>query len=192
MNGGVTDPHRRQRIDAALREVLRHSFHDPQRHQLQIEAPPVVDHARRDVELEDVDQLVADDMVVLGVVAGEREDDAVHERIGEAAGAFADELGSGGGLLEVGGVGVDDDRFARERVVEHAREPLVPALGLAPDVVHHVRFAVVVVDVEVLGLEHLEVEVLPLNFVASEVLRVGGKGCERENEDKGQCDSAHQ
>ena len=107
---------------------------------------------RGDVELEDVHHFVADDVIVLGVVAGQRQDDAVHERIGEAARPFADHLRRGGGLLEVGGVRVEDDRLAVERVVERPREARVPALRLAADVVHHVRFPVVVVNVEVLGL----------------------------------------
>ena len=45
---------------------------------------------RGDVVLEDVHHLVAEDVIVLRVVAGERQDDAVHERIGEAARPFAD------------------------------------------------------------------------------------------------------
>ena len=115
---------------------------------------------------------VAEDVIVLGVVAGQRQDDAVHERIGEAARPLADHLRRGGGLLEVGGVRVEDDRLAVERVVERPREARVPALRLPSDVVHDVRFTVVVVDVEVLGLEDLEIEVLPLDLVAPEVLRV--------------------
>src|ERR1044071_7462660 len=42
----------------------------------------------------------------------------------------------------------------------YARLSRVPPLRHAGDVLHHVRFLLVVVDVEVLGLEHLEIEVL--------------------------------
>ena len=86
---GVADPHRRQRIDAALREVLGHAFHEPQRQLLEVEAAPAVASAMAgDVVLEDVHDLVAEDVIVLRVVAGQRQDDAVHERVGEAAGAL--------------------------------------------------------------------------------------------------------
>ena len=187
---GIANPHRRQRIDAAFREVLGHAFHDPQRHHLQIETAPVAGDARGNVELEHVHHFVADDVIVLGVVAGQRQDHAIHERIGESARPFADHFRRGGGLLEVGGVRVESDRLARERVVERARKARVPALGLASDVVHHVRFTVVVINVEVLGLEDLEVEVLPLHLVAAEVLCVQGCGSEEKKEES-DCEFAH-
>ena len=69
---------------------------------------------RGDVVLEDVHDLVAEDVIVLRVVAGERQDDAVHERVGEAARALADHAAGGGGLVEVGGVRVEDDRLLRK------------------------------------------------------------------------------
>ena len=127
-------------------------------------------------------ELVAEDVVVLGQVAGQRHDHAVHEGIGEAARALADQLRRRGGLVEVGRVRVEHDRLARESVVEDVGEPHVPALGHPSHVVHHVRLAVVVVDVEVLRLQDLEVEVLPLDFVLAEVLRSCGARDEDEEE----------
>ena len=127
-------------------------------------------------------QLVAQDVIVLRVVAGQRHDHAVHKRIGEAAGPLSDDLRRRRGLLEVGGVGVEHDRLARERVVEHSRVAGVPALRHPADVIHYVGLAVVVVDVEVLRLQDLEVEVFPLHFVASEVLRLCCGGEEKKGE----------
>ena len=180
---GVANPHCRQRVDASFGEVLRHAFNEPQRHRFEVESPAVVRHRRGDVELEHVHQLMAQDVIVFGVVAGERQDHAIHERIGEAAGALSDQLRRGGGLLKVRRVRVEHDRLAREGVIEHARQACVPALRLTADVIDHVRFAVVVVDVEVLRLQDLEVEVLPLHFVSAEVLGVCG-GCENNEEGK--------
>src|ERR1041384_5981938 len=66
-------------------------------------------------------------------------------------------------------------------MVERAREAVVPPLGHASDVVHDIRFLVVVVDVEVRRLQGLEVEVFPLDLVAPEILRVAGESEEKEN-----------
>ena len=63
------------------------------------------------------------------------------------------------------------------------RQPRVPPLRHAADVVHDVGFFVVVVDVEVLGLEDLEVELLPLHFVPPEVLRLR---CRHQGESEGE------
>ena len=57
-------------------------------------------------------------------------------------------------------------------------------------VVDDVRLLVVVIDVEVLGLEHLEIEGFPLDLVAPEVLRLGGGNVE-ENEEKGRQNDAY-
>ena len=48
-----------------------------------------------------------------------------------------------------------------------------------------VRFLVVEVDVEVLGLEHLEVERLALDLVAPEILRLSGAWWRSEAESEG-------
>ena len=179
MNGGVADPHRDQRIDASFREVLRHSFDQPQRKGFEIEAAAIVGHRCGDVELENVHKLVTENVIVLGVIAGERKHHAIHERIGESAGALADDLRRGGGLLEICGIRVQDDGLAREGVIEQSRISGVPTLRHAADIVDHVRFEVVVIDVEVLGFDDLEIEMLPLDFVASEVLSIRS-GCQEE------------
>ncbi len=84
--------------------------------------------------------------------------------------------------MKVRRVCIEHDRLARERVIEHAGEARVPAFGHSADVVYDVRFLIVVVDVEVLGTESLEIEVLVLDFVAPEVLGVECGGCDDEKE----------
>src|SRR6266550_3704638 len=68
-------------------------------------------------------------------------------------------------------------------MIEHTRQARVPPLRLTADVIHYIRFAVVVVDVEMLRLEDLEVEVFPLDFVPAEVLSVC-RGCEKDEEEE--------
>ena len=104
---GVAHPHRRERILAAEREVLGHSFDEPERKR--VEAHQTA--ARRafgDVVLEDVHELVAEHVVVVGVDAGERHDDARAVRLGDAARAFLELLADDVRLLEVRMVGVED------------------------------------------------------------------------------------
>jgi hypothetical protein len=71
-------------------------------------------------------------------------------------------------------VRVEDERLRRlELVLEHAREALVPALRHARRLLHGLFFGGIEVDVEVRSLEDAEAEVVVLDFVASEVLRLG-------------------
>ena len=58
-------------------------------------------------------------------------------------------------------------------VFEHLRKARIPALGHAADARGTLALFVVEIDVEVIGLEHLEFEVLVLDFVSAEVLRLG-------------------
>ena len=113
----------------------------------------------------------------LGVGAGERHDGAVPREVGDAAGALAAHLGRVG-LQEVGVRGVQDDRLAlAELVVQHLREPGVVPLRHPGRVERGRPLAVVVVDVEMLGLDDLEVEVGVLDLVLAEVL--GGQQARR-------------
>ena len=171
---GIAHPHGSQRVDAPLREVFSHPFNHPEGHLLEIEAAAggAPGDAVGDVELKDMDKLVAENVVILRVVTGERQDDPVLIGVGEAAGAFSQELRGGGGLLEVGRVRVEHDRLVLEGMTEDTRETRVPPFGLPPDVVDHVGFLLVVVDVEVRCVQDLEVEVLPLHLVPAEVLRI--------------------
>ena len=75
----------------------------------------------------------------------------------------------------MGMVGVDDQRLpALEFVVQKARQPGVPPLRHAACEKRRFPFRRIVEKVEVLGLEHLEVELLVLDFVPTEVLGLGG------------------
>ena len=72
---GVAHPHRGERILASEREVLGHAFDEPERKRVEAHQSA----ARRsfgDVVLEDVNELVAEDVIVVRVDAGERHDDA--------------------------------------------------------------------------------------------------------------------
>ena len=134
----VAHPHRGERIVAAEREVLGHTFDEPERQR--VEAHQAA--ARRafgDVVLEDVHELVAEHVIVVGVDAGERHDDAGAVRLRDAARAFLELLADDVRLLEVRMVGVEDQRLAVEGVPEGVRVARVPALGHARRVVHDRR-----------------------------------------------------
>ena len=72
---GVAHPHRRERILAAEREVLGHTFDEPERQRVEAHQS-AARRALGDVVLEDVHELVAEHVIVVGVDAGERHDDA--------------------------------------------------------------------------------------------------------------------
>ena len=174
---GVAHPHRRQRVLAADRVVLRHPFdHEEREANELLERAP----ALRDVVLELVDELVAQHVLRLRVGARHWEHDPLAKPLGHALRPLAD-VGDVG-LPEVRVIGVEDDRLALvELVVQHGREAGVPALGHARDVARSLLFLDVVVDVEVLGFEHLEVEVVVPDLVAAEL----GLGRHRRQEADG-------
>ena len=67
----------------------------------------------------------------------------------------------------------------RKCVLEDTREACVPPFGHACSMAHGLFFLRVVVDVEMLGLDDAEVELVVADFVTSEVLSVGGsRRCE--------------
>ena len=145
-------------------------------------APPAGRRLRRDVVLECMNELVAQHMVSFGKRSGQRQHDAPLQSFGDTAGAFADHAADDVGLLEVGVRGVEDERLARAHLVlEDAREARVPALGHAADARGVLALFFVEIDVEVLGLEHLELEFLVLDLVAPEILRLGGR-CGRQEQ----------
>ena len=144
-----------------------------QRHALQV--------ADRDVVLERVDQLVADHVIGFGEAGAGGQHDAAAQAFGDAAGAFAHQRGDDVGLLEVRMAGVEHERLpAAEMMIEHARQAGVPALRHARHVIGERLLFFVVIDVEVLGLERLEVEGVVLDLVPSEVLRFGGRDASRQ------------
>jgi hypothetical protein len=78
--------------------------------------------------------------------------------------------------------GVQDEGLAVLEVVDQQlRQPCVPALRHERGLVDGLALLRVVVDVEVFGLQHLEIELPVLDLVLSEVLRLdgGGRGEER-------------
>ena len=94
-------------------------------------SPPPRLAAREDVVLELVHHLVREHVLEAAEVAGERQDHAVAQRLGDAAGAFA-EIAGDVVLAEVGARGEEDDRLLlAELVAEDPRQPGVGALGHA-------------------------------------------------------------
>ena len=97
---------------------------------------------RRDVELERVHELVADHVIGVGERTAQRQDDAAPQRLGDAAGAFAELALDDVGLLEVGMRRVEHERLASAQLVaEQPLEPRVPALGHARGDVDPFAFA---------------------------------------------------
>ena len=173
-HGRVAQPHGGVVVDRPDREILRHSFHEPER---RIDVHVGLDAgahaaATEHVVLELVHHFVADHVVQLFVGARERQHHAVLEELGEAARLLADVARGGVGLLEVGLRRVENDGLpALELVMQHPRQPGVPALGDARPVECRCPLGRIVVDFEVFGLDDVEVEVLVLHFVLPEVLR---------------------
>ena len=172
----VAHPHRCVGVDGAHRQVLGHAFHEPQRvaHDRRYAGHYGAAALARDVELERVHQLVTQHVVGLGERAREREHYTALEDLGHAAGALADAPLQRIGLAEVGPARVQDQGLASGQVVvEQAGESRVPALRHERGVLYGDLFLRVEVDIEVLGLEHLEIQALILHLVLTEVLRLG-------------------
>ncbi len=169
----VAQPHRRLGVDRPERQVLGHAFHEPERriHCDQCLHAGTGVAAAVDVVLELVDHLVLQHVLELGVRAGERQHRTVFEELRDAAQSLT------GGvddvrLLEIGLRGVQDDRLAAlELVMQDARQTAIRAFRHACRVERAAPLIRVVVDVEVFGLNRLEVEVLVLHLVLAEVLR---------------------
>ncbi len=124
---------------------------------------------------------MADDMIGFGEAGAGGQHDAAAQAFGDAAGPFAHQAGDDVGLLEVRMAGVEHERLAAAEVmIERARQPGVPALGHARHVIGEHALFFVVVDVEMVGLERLELEGVVLDLVPSEVLRLGGTDARRQ------------
>ena len=114
-------------------------------------------------------QLVANDVVGLRQGTQEGQNDAAFEEFSYTLCCLVQRSGESVGLLEMRVCRIDDENLASAQlVVEEPRQPCVPALGHERSVLG--LHLVVVVDVEVLGLQYLEVEVLVLHLVSAEVL----------------------
>ena len=115
----------------------------------------------------------------------ERQDDPPANRLGDAAGAFADGAANGVGLLEVRVCRIEDQRLApAQLVIERAPKARAPALRHARGDCGGLTLFLVEVDVEVVGAQHLEREGAVLDLVAAEVLLRGGL-VRHEREERG-------
>ena len=130
-------------------------------------------------------ELVTDHVIRVGERPAEWQDDAAAERLGDAARALAQLAGNGVGLLEVGMRCVKDERLpAAQLMREQPLQAGVPPFRHTGGDVNPFTFFRVEVDVEMLGFQHLKVELLVLDFIAAEVLRRGRRGRRRGNEDR--------
>ena len=99
------------------------------------------------------------------------QDDPALEHLRDSARSLADRAGYGRGLLEVGRIGIQDERLAPpELVLEKLGQALVPPLGHTGRLLCGRLHLRIVVDIKMLGLEHLEVEAVVLHLVLPEIL----------------------
>ena len=173
-------------VGSSYGEVLRRTFDHPQRQERQIE-PDRVLVAEAYVVLEGVDEFMSQHMVCFGVAAGKRHDDTLLDRFGNAPRAFADESPDNIRLVKIGVVRIEDDRLLFLEFPEvRAGMPAVPALGHTPGVANRLFLFGVIVNDEVLGLEVLEVEMIVLDLVSTEVLCAGRRGRQNRTREKNQ------
>jgi hypothetical protein len=170
----VAELHRGVAVRGAERQVLRHAFDEPQWKVRKGGRGAVEVELAGEIELKGVNQLVGDHVLRIRERSRQRQHDPSPQRLGDAAGAFAEWFRDDVGLLEVCVGGVDNQRLAaREGVSEQVLEPRVPPFGDPRGQVDAGSFAGIKVDVKVLGLEHLKIEGAVPDLVASEVLRRG-------------------
>ena len=174
--GRLAHPHRRMRIDRADRQVLGHALDEPQR-QIQGAAVAGADVGVGDVVLERMDQLVAEHVVGELDRTGQRQHDTPLVGFGDTAGSLAHLPFDRRRLPEVRRAGVENERLpAAQLVVQQLREAGIPALRHARRHPRRRFLFRIEVDVEMLGLQHLEVELPVLHFVPAEVPALGTDG----------------
>jgi hypothetical protein len=127
---------------------------------------------------------VEEDVLELRIASGEGEYVAVPLEIGDTLSSFSRSLASQRvGLLKVGVRGIEDDRLPLpELVVQNLGEACIPALGHAGSIHRRHPLLLVVVDVEMLGLDDLEIERAVLDLVPPEVL--SGHQTRREQQEQ--------
>jgi hypothetical protein len=131
----------------------------------------------RHVVLKGVNELMTEHVIGFGEAAGEGQDDAAFGALGDATGALADLAGQHIGLLEMRVRRIQDQRLAAAQLVlQQLGDSRVPPLRHARGEGHRSFFLRVVIDVEVLGGEHLEVKLFVLDLVAPEILRARRRG----------------
>ena len=126
-------------------------------------------------------QFVADDVIGLAEAGRKRHHDARLEALGEPAGPLVHRPGADVGLREVAVARVEHDRLAmRELMIEQLREARVPPLGHPRRLTRHLLLFRVVIDVEVLGVQRLELQAAVLDLIPAEVLRACRRGQKRQ------------
>ena len=184
MQEGVADPHRRQGRLAAHRYVLGHPLDEPERELHETpEARPLT--PAREVELEGVDDLVPEYVVRVAVRTPQGKDDPVLQPLGDAARALAHRAREDIRLLEVGMIGVEDERARIPDVVlEDPGDPLIPPLGHPGTVLGGDSRFRIEVNIVVWRRQDVEVEGLVLDLVSSEVLGSGTGGESERGDDE--------
>ena len=146
--------------------------------------PVVVQHPVDLAVHEHMDQLVVDHVAECPHGAVRGDDNAALEKLEEPPDAFGDEPADGVGLLKVEVGTVEDERDATaERVVELQLQSPVARLGEGGSALGKRAHLRVVIDIEVLGLEHMPLEIGVLDLVAPEGVELG-RGCPRQKDNK--------
>jgi hypothetical protein len=132
-------------------------------------------------------------MLELGVRAGKRHHGPVPGKVGDAAGSLTRSLTPQRVCLLKIGVGrVENDRLPlAELVVQNLRQLCVAAFSHAGGIHGRDALALIVVHVEMLGLDDLEIERAVLDLVPAEVLGVDQSGRQQEEKQGGCSASQH-
>ena len=124
-----------------------------------------------------MDELVSNNVVTGLYWPRKREDDPALRRFSDSSRALPELAFDGVGLPEIRTAGVQNQRLtAAQLMPQEARQTRVPALGQPRGHSSPFLFLWIEIDVEVLGLQQLEVELSILNFVASEVASLRKRG----------------
>ena len=120
-----------------------------------------------------MDELMAKHVIGLGQRAGERQHDAALQPLGDAACSLANRAADHVGLLEIRVRRIENERLTGlHLVLEDARQARIPALGHSADACGAFALVFIEINIEVIGLQHFELEIFVLDLVPSEVLRL--------------------
>ena len=118
-----------------------------------------------------MNQLVAQHVIGFLQRAGKRQYDAALQGLRHPARSLTRRAADLGRLFEMRMAGIHEKRLPPPQlVVEQLRQPGVPAFRHAPRLHDCLAFLFVVVDIEMLGLQYLEVEVVVADHVLPESL----------------------
>ena len=165
---------------------MTHSLREPERHGEPAAAPAVcLVTPVGDVEHEHVHEFVVDHVHETLGVAGVGQHHALAKGLGKPPGPLADQAVRDVGLLEVVGRRIEDERdLGLELVVEDPRQPEVGVLGDHGRARCELLLLRVEEDLEVRGVQDVPVEVLVLDLVAAEELRLGQRRQEDPEQDE--------